>query len=106
MKAAIYSRVMVDEQRNDIQSFLMTGHQQIIPVIHQHFFEEIKNIINLPADATTFTGADDLTDEVEFIISLGGDGTLLDTITLVRDKDIAIMGINFGRMVFGQYWSR
>jgi NAD+ kinase len=41
-----------------------------------------------------------LTDEVEFIISLGGDGTLLDTITLVRDKDIAIMGINFGRMGF------
>lgn len=101
MKAAIYSRVMVDEQRNDIQSFFdELGHQQIIPVIHQHFFEEIKNIINLPADATTFTGADDLTDEVEFIISLGGDGTLLDTITLVRDKDIAIMGINFGRMGF------
>jgi NAD+ kinase len=101
MKAAIYSRVMMDEQRNDIQSFFdELGHQQIIPVIHQHFFEEIKNIINLPADATTFTGADDLTDEVEFIISLGGDGTLLDTITLVRDKDIAIMGINFGRMGF------
>lgn len=91
----------MDEQRNDIQSFFdELGHQQIIPVIHQHFFEEIKNIINLPADATTFTGADDLTDEVEFIISLGGDGTLLDTITLVRDKDIAIMGINFGRMGF------
>ena len=27
-----------------------------------------------------------LTEEIEFIISLGGDGTLLDTITLVRDK--------------------
>lgn len=101
MKAAIYSRVMMDEQRNDIQSFFdELGHQQIIPVIYQDFFEEIKNTINLPADTITFSGADDLTEEVEFIISLGGDGTLLDTITLVRDKNIAIMGINFGRMGF------
>ncbi|HKZ68045.1 MAG TPA: NAD kinase, partial [Chitinophagaceae bacterium] len=34
------------------------------------------------------------------IISLGGDGTLLDTVTLVRDKNISIMGINFGRLGF------
>ena len=34
------------------------------------------------------------------MISLGGDGTLLDTITLVRDKDISVMGINFGRLGF------
>jgi NAD+ kinase len=41
-----------------------------------------------------------LNEDVEFIISLGGDGTLLDTITLVRDKKISIMGINFGRLGF------
>ncbi|HUM66563.1 MAG TPA: NAD kinase, partial [Chitinophagaceae bacterium] len=44
--------------------------------------------------------SEDLTPEVEFVISLGGDGTLLDTVTLVRDKNISIIGINFGRLGF------
>ena len=101
MKAAIYSRVMEDEQRKDIQLFFdELANQKINPVIFQPFFEEIKNKINLPSNTTTFSLSEDLTDEIEFIVSLGGDGTLLDTITLVRDKKISIMGINFGRLGF------
>jgi NAD+ kinase len=34
------------------------------------------------------------------MISLGGDGTLLDTVTLVRDSGIPILGINYGRLGF------
>lgn len=34
------------------------------------------------------------------MVSLGGDGTLLDTITLVRNKNIPVVGINFGRLGF------
>jgi NAD+ kinase len=101
MKAAIYSRVMDDEQQIDVQSFFdELANQKIGPVIFHDFFEQIKNKIHLPDDTTTFSTAEDLTEEVEFIISLGGDGTLLDTVTLVRDKKISIMGINFGRLGF------
>lgn len=101
MKAAIYSRVMEDEQRKDIQLFFdELSNQKINPVIFQPFFEEIKNKIHLPSNTTTFSLSEDLTEEIEFIVSLGGDGTLLDTITLVRDKKISIMGINFGRLGF------
>ena len=74
--------------------------QNIEPVIFRDFYEQISNTITLPADTRTFSLAGDLTEEIEFIISLGGDGTLLDTVTLVRDKDIAVMGINFGRLGF------
>lgn len=101
MKAAIYSRVMEDPQRRDIQVFFdELTRQQIDPVIFQGFFDQIRDLINLPAGTTTFSLAEELTEEIEFIISLGGDGTLLDTITLVRDKGISIMGINFGRLGF------
>jgi NAD+ kinase len=34
------------------------------------------------------------------MISLGGDGTLLDTVTMVRDNGIPILGINYGRLGF------
>jgi len=101
MKAAIYSRIMEDDQRKDLQLFFdELANQKIQPVIFHHFFEQIKESIHLPSDTITFSLAEDLTKEVEFIISLGGDGTLLDTVTLVRDKDISIMGINFGRLGF------
>lgn len=101
MKAAIYSRVMEDDQQKDVQLFFdELNNQKIEPVIFQQFFEQIKGKIHLPADTKTFSLATDLSDEVEFIISLGGDGTLLDTVTLVRSKNIAIMGINFGRLGF------
>lgn len=101
MKAAIYSRIMEDSQQKDVQLFFDELYRQKIkPVIFQSFFEQIKHIIQLPAETTTFSDSSQLTEEIEFIISLGGDGTLLDTITLVRDKKISIMGINFGRLGF------
>jgi NAD+ kinase len=101
MKAAIYSRVFEDEQQKDVQLFFdELAIQKIEPVIFQHFFEQIKTSVTLPADTKTFALTDDLTEDIEFIISLGGDGTLLDTITLVREKKISIMGVNFGRLGF------
>ncbi len=43
---------------------------------------------------------EDLKSKVDFMISLGGDGTLLDTVSLVRDSGIPVMGINTGRLGF------
>jgi NAD+ kinase len=101
MKAAIYSRILEEDQQENVQLFFdELAKQKIEPVIFQQFFEQIKNSIRLPANTISFSLSEDLTDEIEFIISLGGDGTLLDTVTLVRDKDISIMGINFGRLGF------
>jgi len=101
MKAAIYSRILETDQRTDVQIFFdELANQKIEPVIFKDYFEQIKEVIQLPADTQTFSLSEDLNAEVEFIISLGGDGTLLDTVTLVRDKNISIMGINFGRLGF------
>jgi len=101
MKAAIYCRTMEENQREDVQVFLdELAKQKIEPVIFHNFFEQIKDTIRLPDNTTVFTASSDITDEVEFIVSLGGDGTLLDTVTLVRDKNIYILGINFGRLGF------
>jgi NAD+ kinase len=37
---------------------------------------------------------------IDLFLTLGGDGTLLDMVTLVRDSGIPIIGINFGRLGF------
>ena len=98
MKVAIYSRVLESTQQKDVQVFFdELEKEQIIPVVFQVFFDEIKRHINIPSTTETFSGHEDLTDDIDFLISLGGDGTLLDTVTLVRDKNIPVVGINFGR---------
>ena len=41
-----------------------------------------------------------LDESFDCLVSLGGDGTLLDTVTLVRDREIPVLGINYGRLGF------
>lgn len=38
--------------------------------------------------------------EMNFLISIGGDGTLLDAVCVVGNKEIPILGLNLGRMGF------
>ena len=101
MKVAIYSRVMDDDRWHDVQLFFDELHtQKIDPVIFRPFHEQIKNKIAFSGDPEVFHVAEEITREIQAIISLGGDGTLLDTVTLVRGRDVPIMGINFGRLGF------
>jgi NAD+ kinase len=101
LKVAIYSRVLESTQQKDVQLFFdELHHEEIITVIFKPFFDEISRHITLPPDPLTFASHEDLTEEIDFVISLGGDGTLLDTVTLVRDKNIPVVGINFGRLGF------
>src|SRR5438105_5276959 len=101
MKVAIYSRVMEEDQRQDVQLFFdELNKQNLQPVILHSFCEQIQNAVSLPAGTETFQTPEEITSEIEAIISLGGDGTLLDTVTLVRGHHVPIMGINFGRLGF------
>jgi len=102
MKVAIYSRVIDDyDQYNKVQQLLdELDKENVQPVIYQPFFEMIQTSVRFSAKTTVFSDSRDLTEAIDFVISLGGDGTLLDTVTLVRDKNIPILGINFGRLGF------
>lgn len=101
MKVAIYSRVFDRAQKEDVQLFFdELKKQKLRPIIFHSFYEQIKGSIDLPEDSGVFFLSEDITEEMEYIISLGGDGTLLDTVTLVRGRNVPVMGINFGRLGF------
>jgi NAD+ kinase len=101
MKVAIYSRVIENDHYGDVQLFFdELNKHRIEPVIFHSFYEQIQHTINLHSPVSTFTLSEDLKSDIDFIISFGGDGTLLDTVTFVRDKNIPVMGINFGRLGF------
>jgi len=47
-----------------------------------------------------FSSHSDLPSDVELFLSLGGDGTFLESLTFIRDRGIPVAGINFGRLGF------
>lgn len=101
MKVAIYSRVPENEQQTEVQFLIEELRKQHIEsVIYESFFEKVRQGFQFPSSTTTFKESEDLDSSIDFLISLGGDGTLLDTVSLVRDKNIPILGINFGRLGF------
>lgn len=101
MKVAIYSRVFESTQQPYAQQFFDELQQAgIEPVLFDDFYEQVASHLSLPAGTKTFSHHSQLTGDIDFLISLGGDGTLLDTVTLVREKNIPVVGINFGRLGF------
>jgi NAD+ kinase len=101
MKIAIYSRGLEAEQQPEILMLLneLLLHK-VQPLVYEPFFKQIQYLMGDTQTISTFSYFAELDESVEFLISLGGDGTLLDTITLVRDKNIPVLGINFGRLGF------
>lgn len=101
MKIAIYSRGIENEQNKDMESFLQELYaHKMEPVFFQDFFNQIYSALQLTGKYDTFSSADDLDEDIDCLISLGGDGTLLDTVALVQDKGIPVLGINYGRLGF------
>lgn len=101
MKVAIYSRGLDTEQDVQLLTLLeeLTRHH-IKACLHKSLVGPHSAVRMLPANYSVFSKHEDLDPGIDCIISLGGDGTMLDTATLVRNKKIPVMGINFGRLGF------
>jgi NAD+ kinase len=101
MKVAIYSRGGENVQSADLQNLTdELAKVRINPVVHEDLFLQLSHNLTDASSINTFKDSEDLDDTFDCLISLGGDGTLLDTVTLVRDKNIPVLGINFGRLGF------
>ena len=101
MKIAIYSRGIENDQHKDMVILLeeLKKHE-VEPVFFQDFFNQFYSAVNMTDKYSTFNSAEDLDESIDCVISLGGDGTLLDTVSFVQDKGIPVLGINYGRLGF------
>jgi NAD+ kinase len=100
MKIAIHGRNFKEEAKPYIQEMFdeLAARQVEIQVsdIFSHFLQKIG--IQKPA-SPVFTNRKEIFD-ADIIFSLGGDGTLLETVTMVGPREIPILGINTGRLGF------
>ncbi len=68
--------------------------------VYQPFMNVLKEKIKFPLQTASFISQADIQGNVDYLFSIGGDGTLLDTIPLVGNTGIPILGINMGRLGF------
>lgn len=101
MRIAIYSRGIENNQLQDIELLISELEKfGVEPVFYQDFFNQFYSAIQLEGNYSTFNSSDDMDTSIDCLISLGGDGTLLDTVTMVKDTGIPVLGINYGRLGF------
>jgi NAD+ kinase len=68
--------------------------------LYKPFYEMLQDKVEFPERVRFFNEYKDIEGKVDFLFSIGGDGSILDAMTIVRDSGIPIMGINIGRLGF------
>ncbi len=101
MRVAIYGRVLQPDDIPLIQQLIdLLMEKDFNLSIHHGYMELIQGVITFKNQVKTFSDYEDVKTHMDYLISLGGDGTLLDTLTLVRNSNTPILGINTGRLGF------
>jgi len=101
MNVALYCRRIRSEDIPVLQKILdLLSAKKAGVFIYKDFFEDVWEQIKTRSGISTFSSHEEIRDKVDYMFSLGGDGTLLDTLTFVRSFPIPIMGINLGRLGF------
>ncbi|MBT3647551.1 MAG: NAD kinase [Flavobacteriales bacterium] len=100
-KFAIYGREFKDEHLKGLQHFFeLMDNRKAEYQIYDHFATYLSSRLNLKADIPTFSRESFDPSDIDIMLSIGGDGTMLDTTTMIKDSNLPILGINTGRLGF------
>ncbi|MFZ4546272.1 MAG: NAD kinase [Bacteroidales bacterium] len=101
MKVALFGKEFHPDQLTYIRILTETLENRGCKLlVWKPFFEFIKDFIPFNQEVEVFTEHTDLIGNADMLFSVGGDGTMLHSVRLVRNSGIPIAGINLGRMGF------
>ena len=100
MKIAVHGRSFSESARPFIQAMLDELHDRGIEIqVYAPFRQFLDSAHVQHYSQKVYDSADDVFD-ARLIVSLGGDGTLLEAVSLVGARQIPVIGINVGRLGF------
>lgn len=102
MLIALYNRVYEKEDFHILEHTvaLLQSHNVTL-VVYEKLYEALRRDgVSFLRTPVVFHDHEKLPAETHCLISFGGDGTILDVVTFVGNKQIPVMGINLGRMGF------
>ncbi len=102
MKIAIYGKSFRSDFNKYITKiFEILEEAKSEVIVFEPFWKYIQERVPVNKNAVKlFRSHKDLTDDYDIFLSIGGDGTFLESTSFVRDKGIPIAGINSGRLGF------
>jgi len=102
MKVALYGRPFSKDFIKSVSAlFRKLVEYRADIIIYKPFLNFLSEDAGIkPAIQGTFETHDDIVGHADFMLSIGGDGTFLETVTIVQDHGIPIAGINTGRLGF------
>ncbi len=99
MTIALFGKTIAPENGEYMrQLFAELAKNQVEIVVYQPFAELVKAFVPEGVNCSVFTSNADL--NADLLFSIGGDGTILDTVPFVLDSGIPVAGINMGRLGF------
>lgn len=100
MRIAIHGKSTGPEAQHCIRDiFELLKRHDIEAAISRSYQSDLNEKSFDSSQLNTFDLGDDLS-SFDYILSLGGDGTILDTITYANRAEVPIIGINLGRLGF------
>lgn len=102
MKIAIYSRLLKEKDLPIVQHlFDLLAKRGADLYIFEDYYKTFDGRIKIDQPFSFFKENKDFKQHaIDFFITMGGDGTILDAVTIVRDTGVPIMGVNLGRLGF------
>lgn len=105
MQVVVYGKQFKDKDLPFIQEVFDTLHREgFNTYIYTPYLQDIIHKVKFPGAYASFDNYRDFqVHRINYVIVLGGDGTMLHAVTLVRGTGVPILGINLGRMGFLNY---
>lgn len=101
MKIALYARQVSPDLFPFVNNLITELQKKEVDIIiYQPFFNQVKSFTENNTDITIFSSGSEIRNNIDFLFSIGGDGTILDTLALVQNSGIPVVGINTGRLGF------
>ncbi|MBL4704392.1 MAG: NAD kinase [Flavobacteriales bacterium] len=101
MILAIYGRKFEDKSISMVNLVIDELEKRNTSIwIYEKFHRNLEKTLNRTIDAKMYNIRTDVTDNIEVLITIGGDGTILDVVTEVQDTGVPILGMNTGRLGF------
>lgn len=101
MKVAVFGKEFQQEVAPFVHKlFLELEKAQMEVIVYEPFYNFLSQKIRLNLFLGTYNSYEELKENIDLFISVGGDGTILDATTLIRDSEIPIIGVNTGRLGF------
>jgi NAD+ kinase len=101
MRIAIFGIEFYEKSRGLYQQIIDRLEREKCDIyVNEKFYDLVKDKVVFKKEPNTFNQGDNLKNKIDVLFTVGGDGTILESVTYIRDSGVPILGINLGNLGF------